>query len=113
MASSSLATPWRLSIRSRRGRTRCCFALLVVRTNVTDAFVDVAGAVGKPAHDTTTRPLVVALDERSRAEREVFVYKKGYSAYRKRHVFLAGETLELNVVLEPDAVEPVAPPTTP
>ena len=88
-------------------------ALLVVRTNVTDAFVDVAGAVGKPAHDTTTRPLVVALDERSRAEREVFVYKKGYSAYRKRHVFLAGETLELNVVLEPDAVEPVAPPTTP
>ncbi len=88
-------------------------ALLVVHTNVTDAFVDVAGAGGKAATDTTTRPLIVALDEQSKAEREVFVYKKGYSAYRKRHVFLAGETLELNVLLEPDPVEPASPQPLP
>jgi serine/threonine protein kinase len=87
-------------------------ALLVVRSNVDDAFVDVGGQVGKPASDTVARPLVVALDE-SKATREVFVYKRGYSAYRKRHVFLAGETLNLNVVLEPDTVEPVVPTPSP
>jgi serine/threonine-protein kinase len=87
-------------------------ALLVVHSNVADAFVDVGGQVGKPASDTESRPLVVALDE-SKASREVFVYKRGYSAYRKRHVFLAGETLSLNVVLEPDAVEPVVPTPSP
>lgn len=85
-------------------------ALLVVRSNVADAFVDVGGQVGKPASDTVSRPLVVALDE-SKAMREVFVYKRGYSAYRKRHVFLAGETVTLTVELEPDAAE-TDPPTT-
>jgi serine/threonine-protein kinase len=76
-------------------------ALLSVRTNVGDAFVDVKG-VGKPAQDTVSRPLVVTLDEQSKAEREVFIYKKGYMAYRHRHTFVAGETLQLDVVLEPD-----------
>ena len=88
-------------------------ALLVVHTNVADAFVDVAGAGGKAAQDTVARPLIIALDEQSRAEREVFVYKKGYIAYRKRHVFLAGETLALNVLLEPDSVESVSPQPSP
>ncbi len=85
-------------------------ALLTVRANVGDAFVDVKG-VGKPAQDTVGRPLVVTLDDQSKAEREVFIYKKGYLAYRQRHTFVAGETLQLDVVLEPDPGEPGdAPP---
>lgn len=84
-------------------------AMLVVRSNVADAFVDVGGQVGKPASDTVARPLVVALDE-SKATREVFVYKRGYSAYRKRHVFLAGETVTLTVELEPDVADTAATP---
>lgn len=85
-------------------------ALLVVRANVPDAFVDVAG-VGKAAGDTVGRPLVVGLGEQSRAEYEVFVYKKGYVGWRRRQTFIAGETLELDVVLEPDPGEraPVVP----
>jgi hypothetical protein len=84
-------------------------ALLVVRANVADAFVDVAG-VGKSATDTLSRPLVVALDDQSTSEREVFVYKKDFRAYRKRHTFIAGETLQLDVVLEPDPGDAVSPP---
>jgi hypothetical protein len=84
-------------------------ALLVVRANIADAFVDVAG-VGKSATDTLSRPLVVALDDQSTSDREVFVYKKGFRAYRKRHTFIAGETLQLDVVLEPDPGDAVSPP---
>jgi serine/threonine protein kinase len=87
-------------------------ALLLVRCNVPDAFVDVAG-VGKPAADTVSRPLVVTLDEQSKAEREVFIYKKGFVAWRRRHTFVAGETLELDVVLEPDPGDSPAPAPTP
>ena len=83
-------------------------ALLVVRASVADAFVDVAG-VGKAASDTLSRPLVVALDDQSTSEREVFVYKQGFLAYRKRHTFIAGETLQLDVVLEPESGEAVPP----
>jgi hypothetical protein len=85
-------------------------ALLLVRCNVPDAFVDVAG-VGKPAADTVSRPLVVTLDDQSRVEREVFVYRKGYVAWRRRQAFVAGETLELDVVLEPDPGD--SPPPSP
>jgi serine/threonine-protein kinase len=77
-------------------------ALLSVRANQPDALVDVGGAGGIPAGETIGRPLVVALDL-SRQEREVFIYKPGFVAYRRRHAFLAGETLRLDVVLEPDA----------
>jgi len=87
-------------------------ALLLVRCNVPDAFVDVAG-VGKAAADTVSRPLVVTLDEQSKAEREVFIYKKGFVAWRRRHTFVAGETLELDVVLEPDPGDSPAPAPTP
>jgi hypothetical protein len=80
----------------------------VVRASVADAFVDVAG-VGKAASDTLSRPLVVALDDQSTSEREVFVYKQGFLAYRKRHTFIAGETLKLDVVLEPEPGEAVPP----
>ncbi len=97
-------------------------ALLVVRSNIKDAFVDVGGAAdgqgaAKEVQKTLDRPLVVALGKESKATREVFIYKKGYVAYRKKHVFLAGETTELDVVLEPDAVdadkETPAPPVPP
>ena len=87
--------------------------LLAGWARVTDApfnaFVDVAG-VGKSATDSLSRPLVVALDDQSTSEREVFVYKKGFRAYRKRHTFIAGETLQLDVVLEPDPGDAVSPP---
>jgi hypothetical protein len=87
-------------------------ALLLVRCNVGDAFVDVDG-VGKAAADTISRPLVVALDDQSKAEREVFIYKKGYLPWRRRHTFVAGETLQLDVVLEPDPGDSPAPAPTP
>lgn len=87
-------------------------ALLLVRCNVPDAFVEVAGA-SKAAADTVARPLVVALDEQSKAEREVFIYKTGFIAWRRRHTFVAGETLELDVVLEPDPGDSPAPAPTP
>jgi hypothetical protein len=83
-------------------------ALLAVRASQPDALVDVGGTGGVPAAETLGRPLLVAL-EQSRQEREVFVYKPGFIAYRRRHTFLAGETLRLDVVLEPD-VGDVAPP---
>jgi hypothetical protein len=44
-------------------------------------------------------------------EREVFVYRKGYVAWRRRQAFVAGETLELDVVLEPDPGD--SPPPSP
>ena len=85
-------------------------ALLTVRCNVPDAFVDVAGGGGvKTAGDTVGRPLVVPLEDASKVEREIFVYKKGFYAYRQRHTFLAGRTLAIDVVLEPEPVDPVAP----
>jgi serine/threonine-protein kinase len=87
-------------------------ALLLVRCNVGDAFVDVDG-VGKAAADTISRPLVVALDDQSKTEREVFIYKKGYLPWRRRHTFVAGETLQLDVVLEPDPGDSPAPAPTP
>ncbi len=84
-------------------------ALLSVRASQPDALVDVGGAGGVPAADTLGRPLLVAL-EQSRQEREVFIFKPGYLAYRRRHTFLAGETLRLDVVLEPDPGD--VPPKT-
>jgi hypothetical protein len=87
-------------------------ALLLVRCNVGDAFVDVDG-VGKAAADTVSRPLVVALDDQSKAEREVFIYKQGYLPWRRRHTFVAGETLQLDVVLQPDPGDSPAPAPNP
>jgi len=84
-------------------------ALLSVHSSQPDALVDVGGAGGVPAADTLGRPLLVAL-EQSRQEREVFVYKAGFLAYRRRHTFLAGDTLRLDVVLEPDPGEPAPTP---
>lgn len=86
-------------------------ANLSVRCNVPDAFVVVDGDSGKTAHETLDRPLVVTLGRDSKARREVYVYKKGYSAYRKNHTFSAGETTSLDVVLEPDAVDAAPSPT--
>jgi serine/threonine-protein kinase len=83
-------------------------ALLAVRASEADALVDVGGTGGVRAGDTMTRPLVVPL-EQSRQELEVFLFKKGFAAYRRRHVFTAGETLRLDVVLEPEAGD--LPPT--
>jgi hypothetical protein len=84
-------------------------ALLAVRASQPDALVDVGGVGGVPAQDTMARPLVVPL-EQSRQEHEVFLYKRGFVAYRRRHVFTAGETLRLDVVLEPDAGDPSSSP---
>jgi hypothetical protein len=86
-------------------------ANLSVRCNVPDAFVVVDGDSGKTALETLERPLVVSLGRDSKARREVYVYKKGYSAYRKNHTFSAGETTSLDVVLEPDAVDAAPSPT--
>ncbi len=77
-------------------------ALLSVRSNEPDALVDVGGVGGVAAGETLARPLVVPL-EQSRQEREVFLYKQGFGAYRRRHTFVAGETLRIDVVLEPDS----------
>ncbi len=82
-------------------------ANLSVRCNVGDAFVVVGGdkGTGKPATESLERPLVVVLGKDSKVEREVFVYKEGFVPYRRRHLFLAGETTSVDVVLEPDGVE--------
>ncbi len=74
-------------------------ALLVVRCNIKDAVVDVGGGGIKSAQDSETRPLVVPMGDDSRVTREVFVFKKGFAAYRHKHVFSAGDTLQLDVVL--------------
>ena len=86
-------------------------AALVVHCTVSGAFVSVGGGrSGKTAQETMDRPLLVPLSgEGGRQTLEVFVYKEGYLPYRKDHVFLAGSTLSLDVVLEPQADE-VPPP---
>ncbi len=87
-------------------------ALVVVNCNVPDAFVTIAG-VGKAAAETVARPLVVALDEQSKSDREIFVYRQGYRPWRQRRALTAGEILTLSVVLEPDLGEssqPAPPP---
>ena len=76
-------------------------ALVVVNCNVPDAFVTVDG-VGKAAAETVVRPLVVALDDQSKSEREIFIYRQGFRPWRQRRSLSAGETLMLSVVLEPD-----------
>jgi serine/threonine protein kinase len=83
-------------------------ALVVVNCNVPDAFVTIAG-VGKAAAETVSRPLMVALDDQSKSEREIFVYRQGYRPWRQRRSLTAGETLSLSVVLEPDLGEPSQP----
>jgi serine/threonine protein kinase len=83
-------------------------ALVVVNCNVPDAFVTIAG-VGKAAAETVSRPLMVALDDQSKSEREIFVYRQGYRPWRQRRSLTAGATLTLSVVLEPDLGEPSQP----
>jgi hypothetical protein len=80
-----------------------------VRCSEPDAIVEVGGAGALAAQETAARPLVVPIGQ-SREDREVFVYKKGFVAYRRRHGFTAGETLRLDGVLEPDAVDGSSPP---
>ena len=88
-------------------------ALLVVRCNVKDAVVDLGAGGIKSASDSEARPLVVPLGVDSRVIREVFIFKKGFVAYRKKHVFSAGDTLQLDVVLKEEAVDADKDPPVP
>lgn len=85
--------------------------LVVEKSNVQDAFVEVSGQGGKPVKETWERPIPVRLDS-SKQTLDVSVYKKGYVLLVRKVTFVAGETFRLkDVVLEREVDDgaPVSP----
>ncbi|MDP2341236.1 MAG: protein kinase [Deltaproteobacteria bacterium] len=79
-------------------------ALLKVHCNMPDASVEVVGGGGgiTTAQDSEARPLLVPMGDESRITREVFVFKKGYVAFKQKVLFSANELQQLDVMLKED-----------